>query len=56
MAGETPAVYENFGGPNYLEVVKHRIALGDFPRVMAHLEKKLERAQKALVEFERTLS
>ena len=49
-------VYENYGGPNYQGAAALRAALADWSRVKGHLEKKLERARKALAEFERTLS
>ena len=50
-----PAV-TGIGVPSYIDIVNLRIALTDWPRVEAHLAKKLERAQKALSEFERAHS
>ena len=50
-----PAVYENFGGPNYREVAVLRVAIEDYPRVRDFLMVKLARAQAALAEFERQL-
>ena len=49
-----PAVTE-VGGPNYREWVRLQAAIDDFPRVRTFLAKKLEAAQRALSESERTL-
>jgi hypothetical protein len=42
-------------GPNYREYVSVHAAIDDFPLVRAHLANKLEVAERALAEFERTL-
>jgi hypothetical protein len=42
--------YHGSDGPDYTNAVRLEVAIKDFPRVHAHLSKKLETAEEALAD------